>query len=76
MEVQLRVFTREVYYCVFKLGYHVFVMVKAASSLSKENKKLHIKVAASVSCGTTSQTKLDFNDVERTEINSAALLLE
>ena len=34
-------------------------MVKAASSLLKGNKKLHIEVAASVSCGTKLQTKLD-----------------
>ena len=38
------------------MGY--FLMVNAASSLLKENKSWHIEVAASVSCGTTLQTKL------------------
>ena len=36
-----------------------FSMVQAASSLLKENKKLHTEDALSVSCGTTLQTKLD-----------------
>ena len=34
-------------------------MVKAALRLLKKNEKLHIEVAASVSCGTTLQRKLD-----------------
>ena len=49
---------RQMQSCVFKLGYF-FYFVKAALRLLKENEKLHIEVAASVSCGTTLQRKLD-----------------